>query len=654
MTSGKPAPFAVRFLSMRYLLPTILTLYLLLAGGLGAQESVEKHLPVEGLIAQNGTAVELNWLQATPKRVGAVTVKRRLLGETGANSWRVISPVLGSVMRFTDKTVEVGVAYEYQILRSAGDIVDVGYWATGVDLPAVDSRGTVYVIVDDTIAKELAPRLTRFSRDLTGDGWTVVRQLAPRGDLNETVESLKKAVIIKQWLDERHSADPFGRHVVVLVGHLPIVFSGKANPDGHGAVPHPTDLFYADRDSRWAISPEGALLNNRLPTDFIEMQIGRIDFAAVSDGQRDLEVHLLQNYFDKNHHWRMGLIGDLRDAYGDAGHLAGEVFGLYNIVGPQAVRAGGHHDVGEEQPWLWGVDFGDWNGPIYAETYSNKAVFAINFGSGKQRIDSRFNPMTALLAQPYTIAVGWGARPAWWLHHMALGGTIGDVHMRTVNNGRAEGPYREMMDYYPTGQYLWRNPIWVNLLGDPTARAFPLAPATQLRAVQTDLGVALSWTASDDEDVMGYKVYRASGRMPDFVLLTGDKLVSGTDFLDVPAPSDAHYMVRAYGKKDVYAGSFFTFSQGAFTQISVPALVAPDVRLITASGHSVALPDTFNARQNGEIHAVIEGPTIGQLRYEEGAWRYTPARGFTGEVPLRYSISNSSQTDSGLLVIEVQ
>ena len=100
--------------------------------------------------------------------------------------------------------------------------------------------------------------------------------------------------------------------------------------------------------------------------------------------------------------------------------------------------------------------------------------------------NSRSSGMTTLLAHSwYPVAVGWGARPAWWLHHMALGGSIGDVHLRTVNNGVFADPYRESMDYYPPGRYLMRNPVWVNLLGDPTLRGFPLAPPHSVMARRT-------------------------------------------------------------------------------------------------------------------------------------------------------------------------
>ena len=620
---------------------------------LAAQPSVEKPLALDGSIAPNGRAVELSWFDADPPRVGSVIVNRRILGTRGGDTWQALGPALGPVMRFTDDTTQPGIAYEYQVMRTARDIVDLSYWATGVEVPAPPTRGTAYLVVDETIAGDLAAHLARFERDLTGDGWRVLRADAPRGDLRQGPQNLQAALAVKSWLRGQYLADPFGQHTVVLVGHVPIVLSGRAAPDGHEPVPHATDLFYAEMDGEWRASPDGLLLENALPSDAIEMQIGRIDFSNLSAGDKAQEVALLQAYFDKNHHWRMGLLGDLRSAYGQSNHLMAEQYGLRNIVGPQAVEAGGHHDIGEREPWLWGVDFGHWKGSDYATTYANKTVFAINFGSHKQKIERPFNAMTALLAQPwYPLAVGWGGRPAWWLHHMALGGTIGEAHQRTVSNGIAARPYRESMDYYPTGNYLWRNPVWVNLLGDPTLRAFPLAPPGPVVPQATDGGMQISWKASPDPDTTGYRLWRAAPGSERFTQLDAGTPQTALTFLDSAPVADARYMVRSYGLKDVYAGSFYTLSQGRFSGPEREATYA--ITLETRAGQPVVLPEVFNTPQDGRIHAIIEGPAQGMLMRDQPGWLYTPPEEFTGTVSLRFSVSDIWQTAEGALSITVR
>jgi hypothetical protein len=390
------------------------------------------------------------------------------------------------------------------------------------------------------------------------------------------------------------------------------------------------------------------LLPNALPSNAIEMQVGRIDFSNLAQGAEELA--LLRAYFDKNHHWRTGLLGDLRDAYAQSGHLKTETDALRNIVGPDAITTGSHHDVGEQKPWLWGVDTGKYRQPTYAPHYANKAIFTINFGSHKLNFENPNNAMTALLAQPfYPLTVGWGGRPAWWLHLMALGGTIGDVHMRTVNNGVATQPYRTSMDYWPTGQYIWQNPIWVNLLGDPTLRAFMLAAPTALSARKDTQGVMLTWTL--DPDVEGYLVYRIAQNGAMTLLNSGNQLITDGRFEDRDPSPDATYMVRAYGLKSVYAGSFYTLSQGTFAAIDAVAAAADPISVTTSAGQSAALPEAFNTPQDGVILAVIAPPNVGDLRLEGAVWRYDPPEGFSGEVHMPYARSEAGQTQVGRLTI---
>lgn len=617
-----------------------------------AQSSAEKILPMDGHITGDGRGIELNWFDAKPPRVGSVTVKRRLYGQTGGHTWQVIADALGPVMRYRDDTIRPGVAYEYQVLRTARDIVDVGYWLAGTEIPAQTDRGNAYIIVDQTIAEAIAPRLERFRWDIIGDGWQVQRHDVPRQNNSDPNANLETAIALREWLRARYNEDPFGQHTIILVGHVPIFMSGKVAPDGHDSRPHPTDLLYADVDGRWSLSRKGEGLDSRVPGDFIEMQVGRIDFAPVSEGNRKTEIRQLRAYFDKNHHWRMGYLGDLREAYGKTDHLAVERAALRNIVGGTNVKNGGHHDIGEEKPWLWGVDFGDWNSARYAADYANKAVFAINFGSNKQMINNRFNGMTALLAQPwYPIAIGWGARPAWWLHHMALGGSIGDVHMRTVNNGHAADPYRESMDYFPTGQYMMRNGIWVNLLGDPTLRAFPLAPPLKATTSPTPDGIKLTWHPSPDPDTQGYRIFRTSGGENTLTPLGSTDAITATTYVDTDPQEGAGYMVRAYGLKNVYAGSFHLFSKGILS--SDMPLLETEVNLSVRTGQSTLLPDVFNSTTSGVIYAITEPPTRGQVKQGDEGWLYTPPAGFTGDVNLQISVSARDQSRAGKLRISV-
>ncbi|MCY4335373.1 MAG: Ig-like domain-containing protein, partial [Litoreibacter sp.] len=434
-----------------------------------------------------------------------------------------------------------------------------------------------------------------------------------------------------------------------------VVMAGQVGPDGHGGRPHPTDLFYADVDGQWALArdEEGEIFvaNPQLPSDRIEMQIGRIDFSDHRKDDQSAELQKLSAYFDKNHHWRNGLHEDLRNGYWDRKHLQVERDGLLNIVGAQGLSKGGHHDIGEEKPWLFGADFGSYKAADYRD-FRNKAVFAINFGSHKQRIEQPNNALRATLAQPwYTVAAGWGARPAWRLHHMALGGTIGEAHMRTVNNGEAASPYRESMEYFPTGLYLWRNPIWVNLLGDPTLRAFMFAPPRAAELVRQGNTADLSWAASPDTSVRGYEVYRASSDAAFESIASLDANI--LTYTDENAPPDARYMIRAKGLKEVPAGSFFTLSQGVFAIADATVVTAPDIELEGTGGSGIPLPLVQTDADTTLMQAPISDGAHGLVTFEDGRWVYTPNEGFTGKDVIRYTSSDHFTTAEGKITLRI-
>lgn len=226
--------------------------------------------------------------------------------------------------------------------------------------------------------------------------------------------------------------------------------------------------------------------------------------------------------------------------------------------------------------------------------------------------------------------------------------------MRTVNNGTASAPFPEGLEYIPTGQYLWRNPIWVNLLGDPTLRAFPLASATGLSATLTQEGTHLSWQASHDPDVLGYRLYKAGSSVSDLKVLPGAETVQGLEWHDPDGQDGDIYMLRAYGRKEVYAGAFFTYGQGVFIRVGQQVVQAPNVQVDTQGPGIKALPVQFSAPQGQLIYSFIDGAKTGQMRFEEGGWRYTPPTGFSGPVALRYGVSGPFGTAEGVLTLNIQ
>src|SRR5207247_2013233 len=145
---------------------------------------------------------------------------------------------------YTDTSVSLGTAYEYQIAKNAGTYNGYGYIQTGINVPLVDSRGKVVLVVDGTYAANLATELTRLQQDLAGDGWTVLRHDVGRNDSVVSVKILIKA---------DYNADPANVKAVFLFGHVPVPYSGQLNPDGHAdhVGAWPADVYYGEMDGTW-------------------------------------------------------------------------------------------------------------------------------------------------------------------------------------------------------------------------------------------------------------------------------------------------------------------------------------------------------------------------------------------------------------------
>ena len=91
-------------------------------------------------------------------------------------------------------------------------------------LPLVENRGKLVLVVDDTVASPLSAELSTLTKDLIGDGWTVLRRDVSRSATPPSVKAVIKA---------EYNADPTNVKAVFLFGHVPVPYSGNIVPDGH-------------------------------------------------------------------------------------------------------------------------------------------------------------------------------------------------------------------------------------------------------------------------------------------------------------------------------------------------------------------------------------------------------------------------------------
>lgn len=492
--------------------------------------------------------IRLTWPQDSVSPVSSYTVYRKALDGT---SWGTGTMLPGSTTNYVDSNVTVGSAYEYQIVKVTSSYNGYGYVYAGINVPVIEARGKLVLLVDNTYATQLTNELARLQQDLTGDGWTVLRHDVARTDTPPNI----KAVIQSEY-----NADPGNVKAVFLFGHVPVAYSGDIVPDGH--VPNhrgawPADVYYGDMNGVWTdntVNDTAAddARNHNVPGDgkfdqsvipsTVELMVGRVDLANLPGRQVwngpatfPSELELLRNYLNKDHNFRFnqmqvprrGIVGDyfgIRNGEAFAASAwrnfapffgAGNVTSLPNLgtwiptlssnayLWSYACGAGSYTSVG-------GIgNTGQYNDGTSTELMNAdiKSVFALLFGSWLGDWDSEDDIMRTVLALPsYGLASAWSGRPHWFFQHMALGLPIG-YSARLTQNNSSSGLYQTQVNSAAEN-------IHIALMGDPTLRMHPVTPPVNIAANATSGGVKLSWAASTDS-VVGYNVDPAQPAPPD-------------------------------------------------------------------------------------------------------------------------------------------
>src|SRR5258708_505464 len=129
---------------------------LLLLLGLLQVEPRDRCVLLSAEVKKSPPQIELRWT-ADPK-ASAYSVFRK--APTDAGWVETGFPLEGAATTYADTSVQVGVAYEYKVLKSAqaGDkpFKGAGYLMAGIEIPLRDSRGKVILVVDATDAGPLA------------------------------------------------------------------------------------------------------------------------------------------------------------------------------------------------------------------------------------------------------------------------------------------------------------------------------------------------------------------------------------------------------------------------------------------------------------------------------------------------------------------
>lgn len=561
-----------KFILMKKFL--LLVFSLILSSGLFSQNTSDAAVQITATTNSTTPQITLNWVgNATTTQY---TVYRKL---KTATSWgAVLATVSGTVNQYVDNAVTTGTNYEYRIIRTGSGYTGYGYINSGINIPAVDKKGKLILLVDSTFITSLSAELKRLEDDLEGDGWTVIRHNVLRSG---TVTHVKSFVVAD------YALDPMNTKAIFIVGHVPVPYSGNLNPDGHpdhlGAWP--TDTYYGDVNGTWTdvsvtsttVSPprtqnvpgDKKFDQSAIPSD-LELQVGRADFANLPSFAAT-EQTLLKNYLDKDHDFRMKIYSPVRRATIDDnfGYFGGEAFaasGYKNfapLVGSSNIIAGDYFTDMTAGSYLWSYGCG---GGTYTSasgvgstanfvTSNLQGVFTMLFGSYFGDWDATDDFLRAALAQGKILTNVWSGRVHYQLHHMGLGENIGYSVMQTQNN---------------IGSVYFGSPTgitgrWVHhgLMGDPTLKNDVVAPVSNVVATKAGNNCNITWSASTETAIAGYNIYMKNDTNTAYVKLNASP-IAATNYTDLCLLYKGiyKYMVRTVKLETTPSGTYYNLSDG--------------------------------------------------------------------------------------------
>jgi hypothetical protein len=519
------------------------------------------------------------------------SIQGRFVGES---EWKTLADDYVP-FRWTNENFRAGQRYEL--------MVDGNYILAGMDAAPIEERGRIILLVDHTIAAALQAELEVYERDLIGDGWTVSRTNVVRHNDKNWRANTNEIVRIRNYISEVHRKDSSTR-AVVLIGHVPIPYTGFFNPDGHCHRAFPADAYYGDVDGIYTderLFGRGTCHGDQMERHFnypgdgkwdqlrvpansqgivrMELGVGRIDFAHLPGLKGRTEIDLLKNYFRKNHAYRHkqltfpeqvmagsfpvlltpGRVGSrMKDVHAQALKQASRWFGggTDTLVEADSLR--------HETRALWGFHGGNGmpNGIIGTNRVWHRSEsmilpaqqpnlgFASFYGSWLVDWEYPDNFMRAFLASDHGLGATWFRaffvnRIELSFEPLGLGETMDRGLVRTFN------------------QNLDSDNLYFSFMGDPSLRLQIIAPPEGLRENPKRRGHLQWWPADGQTD--GYFVYRSeNGLNGPWARLTDEPLQQIT-FMDPEIRPAALYQVKSVKRTVTGSGSFINLSQGIFS-----------------------------------------------------------------------------------------
>ena len=146
-------------------------IFLLLGVAVGelatAETARDYAVEISATVQSSPPQIKLDWDNRCPGEALEYNVFRKAEADA---SWGPGVTLCGNATMYVDNSVRVGKAYEYQVIRATPHFRAYGYVYTGIEVPPAEHRGTLLLVVDATVAADLAGELNQLQEDLTGDG----------------------------------------------------------------------------------------------------------------------------------------------------------------------------------------------------------------------------------------------------------------------------------------------------------------------------------------------------------------------------------------------------------------------------------------------------------------------------------------------------
>lgn len=546
-------------------------------------------------------------------------------------AWNALMSLPGTDSSFVLPNYIPGQKFDVYVKKRRASNQAHGYIHVGYHIPLSNENPILLLVIDSNYTQPLSSEIERYIQDLELENWEVHTHYVQRTD------SVQK---VKRWIVEEWKADSNRVKSVVLLGRVPVPYSGNITPDVHndhrGAWP--ADVYYVTFDLNWtdltvnnasAARPENRNIpgDNKFDQDYIwpalsKIPLGRIDLTNMPAFGND--TFLMKRYFDKNHAYRTGQLkvkhrGLIDDNFGVQGSeaFAANAWRDYSTLFGSEVYAQDYFSSMRDSSFLfsYGCGAGSYTGASgigNSTNFVNDSLlnpFTSLFGSYFGDWDNANNFLRAPLASKgWGLVSGWAGRPHWNYHHASLNEPVGFAVVQAQNS-------------YPTYEAGTAGTfVHIAMMGDPSLRFHVLAPPSQFELNDLCLGGSynLRWKAEDADSVHIWS------RLPGGIWqLEGSYRADDTTIFRVLPIGDREYQLQATRWILNPSGYFQIASHPAFFQTTVnPPLAAQIIISSTAecegeviyfNAGSVAPNDSTLWYLNGNLETTSSNGTFSQL-----------------------------------------